>query len=133
MIGIGLLFIYGHRLRIHYILSAVLIHTAMLPVTVFAVKKYGGDLIQGFFIAGISYVMDDTNFDVFSELVMIYVLSILSMLAVYFGIWFGKRFRFIVSVATLFISADTEEYIQRVFFIETRKRSDGQNFPKMIF
>lgn len=101
--GIGILFIYGHRLRVKYILTAVLVHAAMLPVSIYAVNKIGGNVTQGFFIAGISYVMDDENFQKVNGLVTIFVLSILSMLIVYFGIWLGRRFRIIVPIVTFFI------------------------------
>lgn len=106
LMGVGFAFIYGHRLRVKYILSVSLVHTAMLPVAIYAVKKYGGDLIQGYFIAGISYVMDDMNFDAGSELMKIFVLCIVLMLAMYLGIWLGRRFLIIVPIITLFISVE---------------------------
>lgn len=106
LMGVGFAYVYGHRLRVKYILSAFLVHAAMLPVAIYAVKKYGGDLIQGYFMAGVSYVMDDANFDAGSELMKIFALSTVFMLVVYFGIWLGRRFLIIVPIVALFISVE---------------------------
>lgn len=106
MMGIGLMFIYGHRTQLKHILFVILIHTAILPITLYAVKKAGSNLVRGYFMAGISYMTDDTNFDAFSELAMLYVLSILSILIVCFGIWISRKFRIIVPVVSLLMFAE---------------------------
>ena len=104
--GLGFLFLYGHRLRVKSLAYAALAHTVMLPVAVYAVYRCGSDQLKGYFAAGISYAADDMHFDAAGELGKIWALSILAMCLLYFGIWLGRRFLVIASVASVLITAE---------------------------
>lgn len=106
LLGMGFLSLYGHRLRVRHLVYAVLAHTAMLPVAVYAVKKSSSDQLKGYFAAGISYAADDAHFDAVSGLGEIWILSVLAMLVLYLGVWLGRRFLIIAPIASVLVAAE---------------------------
>lgn len=71
----------------------ILLQSAMLPVVLYGESLYGGNEIQGYFMAGIGYLVDDLHFDVIPDMAGICLLGNLLILAVSVGVWIGRKIK----------------------------------------
>lgn len=89
--GIGLIWMYRRRFTGKAVAAVMAVQSALLPVVIYGEELYGGSEIQGYFMAGISYLVDDLHFEAIQDLSGICLLSNLMILVFSGLIWVGKE------------------------------------------
>lgn len=82
------------------------LQSAMLPVVFCGEKMYGGSEIQGYFMAGIAYLVEDLQFDTISDMAGIFLLANLMTLLFSLCIWAGREKRASVSAMALVVCVE---------------------------
>lgn len=104
--GIGVMVLYRCRSFGRYISTALALQSAMLPVVLYGEKMYGGNEIQGYFMAGISYLVKDLQFDVIPDMAGIFLLGNLMTLLFSLCIWIGREKKLSVSAMALMVCVE---------------------------
>lgn len=99
--GVGYLVLSGSRHYGRKVLAAIMLQSAMLPVVLYGEKMYGGSEVQGYFMAGIGYLVDDLHFDIVPDMVQIFLLASLLMMFVAIGVWAGRKMKATVPAMAL--------------------------------
>lgn len=104
--GIGVMFLYQCRDFGRYTAAVPALQSVMLPVVLYGEKLYGGTEVQGYFMAGISYLVNDPRLDVIPELAEIFLLGNLMTLLFSLCIWAGREKKAAVSAMALVVCAE---------------------------
>lgn len=104
--GIGVMILYSCRSFGRHISAVIALQSAMLPVVLYGEKLYGGSEIQGYFTAGIAYLVNEDRFDPVSDMARIFLLGNLMILLFSLCIWMGREKRASVSAMALVICAE---------------------------
>ncbi|MCM1386961.1 MAG: hypothetical protein NC231_06525 [Bacillus sp. (in: Bacteria)] len=78
----------------------------MFPAVLYAERLYGGHEIQGYFMAGISYLVDDLHFDIVSDMAVVFLFSNLIILLFSLCVWISGRKNLTVSFLALAVLAE---------------------------
>lgn len=65
--------------------------SALFPVVLYGEQLYGGSEVQGYFMAGIGYLVDDLHFDVIPDMAAVCLLSNLLIFMLSLGVWIGRK------------------------------------------
>lgn len=101
--GIGMMILYRSHSFGRHISAVIVLQSAMLPVVLYGEKMYGGSEIQGYFIAGISYLVDDLRFDVIPDMAGVFLFSNLMTLLFFLCIWTGREKKMSISAMALVV------------------------------
>lgn len=104
--GIGVMAMYQCRSFGRQAAGVIGLQSAMLPVVLYGEKLYGGNEVQGYFMAGIAYLVDDLYFDPIPDMAAVFLLSNLMTLLFFFIIWAGRKKRAAVSAMALVVCAE---------------------------
>lgn len=104
--GIGMMILYRCRSFGRHISTAAALQSAMLPVVLYGEKMYGGSEIQGYFMAGIGYLVDDLQFDVIPDMAGIFLLGNLMIILFSLCVWMGREKKASLSAMALVICAE---------------------------
>lgn len=104
--GIGLMVMYRCRSFGRHTAGVIALQSAMLPIVLYGEKMYGGNEIQGYFMAGIGYLVNDLQFDVIPDMAGIFLLSNLLTLLFAFCIWAGREKRAAVSAMAIVVCVE---------------------------
>lgn len=104
--GIGMMILYRCRSFGRHIFAVIALQSSMLPVVLYGEKIYGGSEIQGYFTAGIAYLVNEDRFDPVSDLARIFLLGNLMILLFSLCIWMGREKRASISAMALVICAE---------------------------
>lgn len=86
--------------------AVIALQSAMLPFVLYGEKMYGGSEIQGYFMAGIAYLVEDLQFDVISDMAGIFLLTNLLTLLLSLCIWTGRERKVLVSAMALVVCTE---------------------------
>lgn len=89
--GIGVAAMYRCRSFGRRVAAVIALQSAMLPVVLYGEKIYGGTEIQGYFMAGISYLVNDLRFDAIPDMAAVFLLGNLLTLLFSICIWIGRE------------------------------------------
>lgn len=84
----------------------IALQSAMLPFVLYGEKMYGGSEIQGYFMAGIAYQVEDLQFDVISDMAGIFLLTNFLTLLFSLCIWAGREKKALVSAMALVVCTE---------------------------
>lgn len=102
-IGIGILMAVRNRNLWKQTALIVGIQIIMLPVVFQTASQYGNDSIQGYFMAGLSYLLDDYRFDIQKDIYAVHLFGCLLIIAVNFLIRLGKRMQIQLSILAVLL------------------------------
>lgn len=104
--GIGVMLLYRRRSLGRSTAAVIALQSAMLPAVLYGEKLYGGSEVQGYFMAGVSYLVKDPWMDVIPDMAGIFLLSNLMTLLFSLCIWVGRERRASVSAMALIVCAE---------------------------
>lgn len=104
--GIGVMVMYRCRSFGRYTAGVIALQSAMLPIVLYGEKMYGGNEIQGYFMAGIGYLVNDREFEVIPDVAGIFLLSNLLTLFAAFCIWAGREKKVSVSAMAILVCVE---------------------------
>lgn len=104
--GIGMMALYRSRSFGRNLSAVIALQSAMLPFVLYGGKMYGGSEMQGYFMAGISYLVDDLRFDMIPDMAGIFLLSNLMTLLFSLCVWAGREKKAPVCVMALVVCAE---------------------------
>ncbi len=104
--GIGVIILYRCRSLGRNTAAAIALQTAMFPAVLYGEKMYGGSEVQGYFMAGIGYLVNDLEFDVIPDMAAIFLLGNLMTLLFSLCIWTGRSRRASVCAMSLIVCAE---------------------------
>lgn len=103
--GTGFLVMYRCRRLVRTTVAVTAVQTAMLPVVLYGERLYGGSEIQGYFMAGIAYLVDDLHFEALPDLTAICLLADLMIVLFSVLVWLGREKKLDVCVMALVVFA----------------------------
>lgn len=103
--GTGFLVMYRCRRPVRTTVAVTAVQTAMLPVVLYGERLYGGSEMQGYFMAGIAYLVDDLHFEALPDLTAICLLADLMIVLFSVLVWLGREKKLDVCVMALVVFA----------------------------
>ncbi len=106
-IGIGLLSFGEMKHKLRVFTGSAVLAAMMFVITFKSALQSGLTVMQGYFAPGISYLSDDWNYDIRTEFPKGFILGLLLMAGVMFGIYAGMRFKKYLYLLGVFVLMET--------------------------